>query len=59
MSEKMQLDALEQSEKERTRRDFLKKAGVAGMTAPAVAMLMSAKPAKAQTVLSTVEETLP
>ncbi len=30
------------------RREFLKKAGAIGVTAPAVALLMSAKPARAQ-----------
>lgn len=37
------------SDVEKERRDFLKKAGAAGMTAPAVAMLLSTE-AKAQSV---------
>lgn len=54
MSEKKQLGGKPLDEKQRARRDFLKVAGTAGMTAPAVAMLMSAKPADAQiiTILS-------
>jgi hypothetical protein len=50
--------------KAKARRDFLKKAGTVGMTAPAVALLMSAKPKQALAVTSlsptqTRTETLP
>ena len=38
-------------EEAQARRDFLKKAAAVGATAPAVALLMSAKPAAAQTRL--------
>ena len=37
-------------EEAQARRDFLKKAGAMGAAAPAVALLMSAKPAKAQSI---------
>ena len=39
-------------EEAQARRDFLKKAGAIGATAPAVALLMSAKPARATPVPS-------
>ena len=39
-------------EEAQARRDFLKKAGAIGATAPAVALLLSAKPARAEAMIS-------
>ena len=57
MSEKKQQDATVLEAKKRARRDFLMKAGTIGMTAPAVAVLMSAKPKQALAAVSGVNGT--
>jgi hypothetical protein len=47
--------AKDDKKQSKARREYLKTAGAVGMTAPAVALLMSAKPKKALAVTSEVQ----
>ena len=47
------------AEEAQARREFLKRAGTVGVTAPAVALLMSAKPNRASAAISGFVPTVP